>query len=96
MRARKGWYWIGDTLHEENDPQFDVCLVVPMGHPKVRSLIATAPEMLEALEDALEFTEGQEDVTDGPDGQMQANAAMTLCTTLRDVIAKAKATGTAR
>ena len=51
-------------------------------------LIAAAPDMLAALLEALEFAEQQEDVIDGNDGP-QANAAMTLAQTLRDVIAKA-------
>jgi hypothetical protein len=55
----------------------------------VARLIAAAPELLAALEEALEFAEDQEDVVDGPDGMPQANDAMRLAQTLRDAIFKA-------
>jgi len=53
-------------------------------------LIAAAPDMLEALRNALEFAEDQEDVIDGPDGQQVPNKAMTLAQMLREVIGKAE------
>ena len=52
-------------------------------------LIAAAPDLLAALQDALEFAEDQEDTEDGPDGRPQANDAMLLAQTLRAAIAKA-------
>lgn len=52
-------------------------------------LMAEAPILLACLEEALEFVEDQEDITDGPDGQPQPNKAMQLAQTLRAAIAKA-------
>lgn len=52
-------------------------------------LIASAPDLLAALEEALEFIEDQEDVVDGNDGQPQPNRAMSLATVLRAALAKA-------
>jgi hypothetical protein len=46
-------------------------------------------QILEALRDALEFVEDQEDVVDGPDGQPQPNKAMLLAQSLRAALAKA-------
>lgn len=45
--------------------------------------------MLAALEEALEFVEGQEDVKDGPDGEQVPNEAMRVAQTLRAAIALA-------
>ena len=55
----------------------------------IARLIAAAPDLLAALQDALEFAEDQEDTEDGPDGRPQANDAMLLAQTLRAAIAKA-------
>lgn len=52
-------------------------------------LIAAAPDMLDALRDALRFVADQEDVSDGADGQQVPNRAMSLAQTLRAVIEKA-------
>jgi hypothetical protein len=57
-------------------------------------LIAAAPELLEALSDALEFVADQEDVRDGHDGQPVPNKAMSLASDIRAAIAKA--TGSAQ
>jgi hypothetical protein len=46
--------------------------------------------MLQALDDALEFIEDHEDVSDGPDGSPRPNRAMQLAGPIRDVIAKAR------
>ena len=51
-------------------------------------VIATAPEMLDALEQALEFIADHEDVSDGDTGPVP-NRAMSLATDLRAIIAKA-------
>lgn len=47
------------------------------------------PKLIALLSDALEFAEGYEDVTDRSDGTVQANAAMSLCSKLRDALEKA-------
>jgi hypothetical protein len=44
--------------------------------------------VLEALQEALEFVEGYEDVKDGAYGEPQPNRAMTLASMLRETIAK--------
>ena len=41
-----------------------------------------------AVQEALEFAEGQTDVCDGPDGEPQANKAMLLAQTLHAALAK--------
>jgi hypothetical protein len=53
-------------------------------------LIAAAPDLLDALEDALEFIEDCSDVSDGPDGEQVPNRAMQLAGPIRAVIAKAR------
>ena len=47
--------------------------------------IATVPEMREALEDAIEFIAGFEDVNDGDDGRPEPNKAMILNARLRNI-----------
>jgi hypothetical protein len=54
------------------------------------TLIATVPDMLDALEDALAFIEDCSDVSDGPDGEQVPNRAMQLAGPIRAVIAKAR------
>jgi hypothetical protein len=51
---------------------------------------ATAHELLECLEAALEFVSAYEDVNDGPYGEPVPNVAMQLAHAMRLVIAKAK------
>jgi hypothetical protein len=53
-------------------------------------LIASAPDLLDALQDALEYIEACSDVRDGPDGVPQPNRAMQLADPIRAVIAKAE------
>jgi len=53
-------------------------------------LIAAAPELLEALEDALEFIEGYADVVDGSYGEPSPNRAMTLVGAIQSAISKAR------
>jgi hypothetical protein len=53
-------------------------------------LIACAPDLLDALQDALEYIEACSDVRDGPDGVPQPNRAMQLAEPIRAVIAKAE------
>jgi hypothetical protein len=53
-------------------------------------LIAAAPDLLEACNEALEFAEDQEDVLDGSYGQPEPNRAMQVATMLRAAIAKAE------
>jgi hypothetical protein len=52
-------------------------------------LIASAPDLLDALRDALEFIEDHADVSDGPDGSPRPNRAMQLCEPIRAALAKA-------
>jgi hypothetical protein len=52
-------------------------------------LIRAAPDMFEALQDALEFIDDQADVRDGSDGQQLPNRAMALAGELRAAISKA-------
>jgi hypothetical protein len=51
-------------------------------------LMTASPEMLDALEQALEFVADHEDVSDGDTGPVP-NRAMSLATELRAIIAKA-------
>jgi hypothetical protein len=66
------------------------------GHPDLRvstadaRLIAAAPDLLGACNEALEFAEDQEDVVDGDYGQPKPNRAMQVATMLRAAIAKAE------
>lgn len=53
------------------------------------TLIAAAPDLLAACEEALEYIADQEDVVDGDYGQPKPNRAMNLAQALRDAIAKA-------
>lgn len=52
-------------------------------------LVKSAPELLAAVEEALEFAEGYEDVVDGSYGEPRPNRAMSVAQTLRAAIAKA-------
>jgi hypothetical protein len=52
-------------------------------------LIAAAPDLLDALLEALEFIEDHADVSDGPDGSLRPNRAMQLCEPIRAALAKA-------
>jgi hypothetical protein len=53
-------------------------------------LIAAAPDLLAALQEALDFAEDREDVNDGDYGIPEANAHMRLAMMLRAAIAKAE------
>jgi hypothetical protein len=53
-------------------------------------LIAAAPDLLNACDEALDFAEDQEDVVDGDYGQPKPNRAMQVATMLRAAIAKAE------
>jgi hypothetical protein len=55
-----------------------------------KALIASAPELLEALEDALEFIEGYADVVDGSYGEPSPNRAMSLVGVIQSAIRKAR------
>jgi hypothetical protein len=57
------------------------------------SLIRAAPDMFEALQDALEFIDDHVDVRDGSDGQQLPNRAMVLAGELRAAISKALSHG---
>jgi hypothetical protein len=53
-------------------------------------LIAAAPELLEALKDALETLDNYSDVVDGTDGQPAPNRAMSAILRIESAIAKAE------
>lgn len=57
--------------------------------PENARLIAALPVLLAALEEALEFVEGYEDVIDGDDGVPEPNKAMTRASSLRAAISLA-------
>lgn len=78
---------------EGDDRDHDLC-VVQCGDPDELEanarLIAAAPDLLAACEEALEFAEDQEDVVDGDYGEQKPNRAMQLASMLRAAIAKAE------
>jgi hypothetical protein len=55
---------------------------------RVQELEEEKRGLLWACQEALEFAQQYEDVRDGSDGTPQPNAAMSLCSTLRDLLAK--------
>jgi len=79
--------------HNENGVEFQwrdyVASTWGGEHADNARLIAAAPAMLDALQEALEYFEDREDVDDGPDGEPSANAEMSVAITLRAAIAKA-------
>ena len=66
----------------------DEFIAVVLGHDNAQ-LIAAAPRMHEALEEALEALDNYSDVVDGPEGRQLPNKAMRALQVVKEAIALA-------